>query len=136
MVLRVGIGRKWKCTGISFIDSTPLRSCHIKREKQHRTFKGMAAKGQCSIGWFFGFKLHLIINDKVEILDFMLTQGNVDDREPLKNNNFHKKIMGKLYCNKGYIGKTSLKNYLWMGCIRLPRSEKTWKIAWCIPTIK
>ncbi len=94
-----------KCTGISFIDSTPLRSCHIKREKQHKTFKGMAAKGQCSIGWFFGFKLHLIINDKGEILDFMLTQGNVDDREPLKSDNFHKKIMGKLYGDKGYIGK-------------------------------
>ena len=65
----------------------------------------MAAKGQCSIGWFFGFKLHLIINDKGEILDFMLTQGNVDDREPLKNDNFHKKIIGKLYGDKGYIGK-------------------------------
>ena len=94
-----------KCTGISFIDSTPIRSCHIKREKQHKTFKGMATKGQCSIGWFFGFKLHLIINDKGEILDFMLTQGNVDDREPLKSDNFHKKIMGKLYGDKGYIGK-------------------------------
>lgn len=65
----------------------------------------MATKGQCSIGWFFGFKLHLIINDKGEILDFMLTQGNVDDWEPLKSDNFHNKIMGKLYGDKGYIGK-------------------------------
>ena len=65
----------------------------------------MAAKGQCSIGWFFEFKLHLIIKDKGEILDFMFTQGNVDDREPLKSDNFHKKIMGKLYGDKGYIGK-------------------------------
>ena len=93
------------CTGISFIDSTPLRVCHIKREKQHRTFEGMATKGQCSIGWFFGFKLHLIVNDKGEILDFMLTQGNVDDREPLKNHNFHKRAFGKIYGDKGYIGK-------------------------------
>ena len=94
-----------RCTGISFIDSTPLRACHIKREKQHKTFKGMATKGQCSIGWFFGFKLHLIVNDKGEILDFMLTQGNVDDREPLKNLDFHKRIFGKIYGDKGYIGK-------------------------------
>ncbi|MCX2680455.1 IS982 family transposase [Galbibacter sp. EGI 63066] len=94
-----------RCTGISFIDSTPLRACHIKREKQHKTFKGMATKGQCSIGWFFGFKLHLIVNDKGEILDFMLTQGNVDDREPLKNLNFHKRVFGKIYGDKGYIGK-------------------------------
>lgn len=90
---------------ISFIDSTPLRCCHIKREKQHRTFKVMATKEQCSIGWFFGLKLHLIINDKDEILDFMLTQGNVDDMEPLKSDNFHKKIMGKLYGDKSNIGK-------------------------------
>ncbi|UNZ00445.1 IS982 family transposase [Zhouia spongiae] len=93
------------CTGILFIDSTPLRVCHIKREKQHRTFKGMTDKGQCSIGWFFGFKLHLIINDKGEVLDFMLTQGNVDDRDPLKNHDFHKRIFGKIYGDKGYIGK-------------------------------
>ena len=94
-----------RCTGISFIDSTPLRACHIKREKQHKTFKGMAVKGQCSIGWFFGFKLHLIVNDRGEILDFMLTQGNVDDREPLKNMGFHKRIFGKINGDKGYIGK-------------------------------
>jgi hypothetical protein len=65
----------------------------------------MATKGQCSIGWFFGFKLHLIINDRGEVLDFMLTQGNVDDREPLKNLDFHKRVFGKIYGDKGYIGK-------------------------------
>jgi len=93
------------CTGISFIDSTPLRVCHIKREKQHKTFKGIAQKGQCSIGWFFGFKLHLISNEKGEILDFMLTPGNVDDREPLKDKNFHNRVFGKLFGDKGYISK-------------------------------
>jgi hypothetical protein len=95
-----------KCTGVSFIDSTPIRVCHIKREFQHKTFKGLAAKGQCSMGWFFGFKLHIVINDKGEILDFLFTQGNVDDREPLKNKNFHDKIFGKLVADKGYISKT------------------------------
>ena len=94
-----------ECTGISIIDSTPLRACHIRREKQHKTFKDLATKGHTSTGWFFGFKLHLIINDKGEILDFMLTQANVDDREPLKSDNFHKRIFGKLFGDKGYIGK-------------------------------
>lgn len=107
-----------KCTGISFIDSTPLRACHIKREKQNRVFKGMATKGQCSIGWFFGFKLHLIINDKGEILDFMLTQGNVDDREPLKNKKFHNKVFGKLVGDKGYISQ-SLFDMLFVDGIHL-----------------
>lgn len=94
-----------KYTGISFIDSTPIRVCHIKREKQHKTFKNIAQKGQCSLGWFFGFKLHLIINDKGEILDFVITQGNVDDRKPLENMDLHKNIFGKLYADKGYISK-------------------------------
>ena len=94
-----------KCTGISFIDSTPLRACHIKREKQNKVFKGIAAKGQCSIGWFYGLKLHIIINEKGELLDFMITPGNTDDREPLKFKNFHKKIFGKLFGDKGYISQ-------------------------------
>jgi Transposase DDE domain len=92
-----------QCTGISFIDSTPLRVCHIKRERSHKTFKNLAAKGQCSIGWFFGFKLHIVINEKGEILDFMLTNGNVDNRQPLLGSNLLKKIFGKLYGDKGYI---------------------------------
>ena len=55
-----------KCTGISIIDSTPLVSCHIKRMHMHKTMKGWAAKGKCTMGWFYGFKLHLVINDKGE----------------------------------------------------------------------
>ena len=94
-----------KCTGISYIDSTPLRSCHIKREKQHKVFKGIAQKGQCSLGWFYGFKLHIIINDRGEILDFIITPGNVNDRKPLNDMDLHKRIFGKLYGDKGYISK-------------------------------
>jgi len=92
-----------KCTGVSFIDSTPLRVCHIKREKQHKTFKKLATKGQCSIGWFFGFKLHIIINDKGELLTFMITPANTDDRSPLRSKKFHDRIFGKLFGDKGYI---------------------------------
>ncbi len=95
-----------KCTGVSFIDSTPIRVCHIKREYQHKTFKGLATKGKSTMGWFYGFKLHIVINDKGEILDFLFTPANVDDREPLKNKNFHNKILGKLIGDKGYISKT------------------------------
>lgn len=94
-----------ECTGVSYVDSTPLRVCHIKREKQHKTFKELAKKGQCSIGWFFGFKLHIIINEKGELLSFMLTPGNVDDREPLKIKKFHDRIFGKLFGDKGYISQ-------------------------------
>ena len=77
-----------KCTGISIIDSTPLVSCHIKRMHMHKTMKGWAAKGKCTMGWFYGFKLHLVINDKAEIIQWQLTPGNVDDRAPLKDSRF------------------------------------------------
>ena len=60
------------CTGISFVDSTPLRVCRNQRIHIHKTFEGLATRGKCSMGWFFGFKLHLIINDKGEILNFIL----------------------------------------------------------------
>ena len=93
------------CTGISIIDSTPVRVCHIKREKSHKVFQGMATKGKSTIGWFFGFKLHLVINDKGEIIQFLITQAHVDDRDPLNNKRFHEKIFGKLFADKGYISK-------------------------------
>ncbi|GHT37533.1 hypothetical protein AGMMS49574_30270 [Bacteroidia bacterium] len=94
-----------KCTGISFIDSTPIRVCHIKREHSHKVFKGMAAKGKSTVSRFFGFKLHLVVNDKGEIIQFQLSQANVDDREPLKNKRFHEKIFGKLFADRGYISQ-------------------------------
>ena len=73
-----------KCIGISFIDSTPLRVCKNQRILQHKTFRGIAQRGKCSMGWFFGFKLHLICNEKGELLNFMITPGDVDDRKPLE----------------------------------------------------
>lgn len=74
------------CTGISFADSTPLHVCRNQRILIHKTFEGLAERGKCSMGWLFGFELHLIINDKGggEILYFMFTLGNVNDRKPLK----------------------------------------------------
>ena len=98
------------CTGISFVDSTPLRVCRNQRILIHKTFEGLAERGKCSMGWFFGFKLHLIINDKGEILNFMFTPGNVDDREPLKQGKFLENIKGKLCADKGYIGQALFEN--------------------------
>lgn len=94
-----------KCSGISFIDSTTLKVCHYKREKQHKVFKGIAEKSYGTLGWFYGFKLHLVCNDKAQIIDFLITKANVDDRNPLKDKKFHDKIFGKVYGDKGYLGK-------------------------------
>ena len=94
-----------KCTGISFIDSTPLRVCKNQRILQHKTFKGIAERGKCSVGWFYGFKLHIICNEMGEIVNFMFTPGNVDDREPLKVERFTEELYGKLVGDRGYISK-------------------------------
>lgn len=94
-----------KCTGISFVDSTPLRVCRNQRIHIHKVFKGIAQRGKCSMGGFFGFKLHLICNEKGEILNFMITPGDVDDRKPLEYKAFVEFIYGKLVGDKGYIGK-------------------------------
>jgi hypothetical protein len=94
-----------KSRGINYIDSTLLRVCHIKREKQHLVFKGVAAKGKSTMGWFFGFKLHLIINDRGELLSFYLTKGNVDDRNIDVMTAMTKDIFGKLFGDRGYISK-------------------------------
>lgn len=98
-----------KCTGINFVDSTPLRVCRNQRIHMHKVFKGIAQRGKCSMGWFFGFKLHLICNEKGELLNFMITPGDVDDRKPLEYKSFIDFIYGKLVADKGYVGKELFK---------------------------
>ena len=90
----------------------------------HKTMKGWAAKGKCTIGWFYGFKLHLIINDKGEIIQWMLTPGNVDDRDPLKNQFFTQILFGKLFADRGYISQ-SLFDMLFVEDIHLVTKIKS-----------
>ncbi len=94
-----------ECTGINFIDSTVLRVCHKKRIKRNKVFKDMAKVGKSTVGWFFGFKLHLIISDKGEILSFYLSQGNVHDSSARIIPRMTKEIFGKVFGDKGYINK-------------------------------
>lgn len=107
-----------KCTGISFVDSTPIQVCKSKRISRNKVFKGIATTGKSTIGWFHGFKLHIIINDKGQLLSFAVTQANVDDREPLKNEGFLQNIFGKLFGDKGYISE-KLQQLLFVDGIQL-----------------
>ena len=91
------------CTGISFIDSTSLDVCLNQRIHAHKVFAGLAARGKTSTGWFFGFKLHLIVNDRGEILRFCISPGNVDDHKPVPQ--LVKKLFGKLFGDKGYLSQ-------------------------------
>jgi hypothetical protein len=91
------------CTGISFLDSTDVAVCHTRRISQHKVFAGVAARGKTSTGWFFGFKLHLLCNDRGELLEVALTAGNVDDRKPVPQMVQH--LFGKIFADRGYLSK-------------------------------
>ena len=92
-----------KPTGIQFVDSTKIEVCHIMRAKQNKVFEGIAEHGKGTMGWSFGFKLHLIINQLGEIVALKLTKGNLDDRQPISE--MAGALFGKLYGDKGYISQ-------------------------------
>ena len=91
-------------SGVAFIDSTPLPVCHRKRISRNRVFAGMAKRGKSSMGWFYGFKLHLIVNDQGELLAIQLTPGNTDDRKPVPQ--MAKDLWGKLVGDRGYLSQS------------------------------
>lgn len=117
--------RKGQVTGISFIDSTPLCVCHNKRIFNHKVFDGIAQRGKCSVGWFYGFKLHILVNDCGELLAFTLTPGNVDDREPVPV--MTKDVWGKVFGDKGYISAKLFSELFDEGVQLITRIRKNMK---------
>ena len=91
------------CTGIGFMDATPIPVCHDRRIKRHKLFTGLAERGKTSMGWFYGFKLHLVVNDQGQIVAYCLTPGNVDDRKPVPQ--LTKTLWGKLFADGGYLSQ-------------------------------
>ena len=102
--------RKGQATGISFIDATSLVVCHNRRIHSHKVFKKVARRGKTSVGWFYGFKLHLVVNDCGELLAFQVTVGNVDDRKPVPR--LVKGLTGKLFGDRGYISQKLFETLL------------------------
>jgi hypothetical protein len=103
-------------TGLYFADSTPIKVCHNKRVSGHKVFNGLATRGKSSMGWFFGFKLHIIINHKGQIMAVKITKGNADDRLALGD--MAKNLRGKCFADKGYIGKKIFAD-LWQNGLHL-----------------
>jgi hypothetical protein len=95
--------RKGRCSGVSFVDSTSWKVCHNRRIHSHKVFAGCARCGETSVDWFYGFKLHLVINDCGELLSLRLTPGNTDDRRPVPE--LVKGLFGKLFGDKGYVSQ-------------------------------
>ena len=113
------------CTGISFIDSTSLQVCSPKRINGHRVFATDARRGKTSMGWFFGFKLHLAVNDRGELLACCLTPGNVDDRAPVAG--MVKRLRGKLFGDRGYISAPLTQLLFEQGLQLITRLRKNMK---------
>lgn len=91
-------------TGLYYVDSTSLVVCRNQRINQHRTFEGIAERSRSSMGWFYGFKLHVVVNTRGELMAFCLTPGNTDDRHPVPN--LFSELNGLAAGDKGYISKT------------------------------
>lgn len=90
-----------QCSGISIIDSTSINVCHNRRIKRNKAFAGLAERGKTTMGWFFGFKVHIVVNDRGELLSVTLTKGSVDDRKPVPT--MVKNILGKPFGDKDYL---------------------------------
>ncbi|MFP4096694.1 MAG: transposase [Cyclobacteriaceae bacterium] len=108
VVIELCLLGKYRCQPAlqeNYIDSKPLKVCHIKREHQHKVMVEWAAKGKGSMGWFYGFKLHAVINREAQLVNFLLTAGNIADNNYNVLNYLLKGIGGKFYGDKGYLSK-------------------------------
>lgn len=123
-----------KCSGISFIDSTPMRVCHNRRIHQNKVFKNIAQRGHCSVGYFFGFKLHIIINEKGELLNFAITKANKHDADKDLILQLTKSLFGKLYGDKGYLSKSLFETLFYQGVHIVTKIRKNMKN--CLMSLK
>lgn len=98
------------CTDISFVDATSLKVCHNRRIWQHRVCKDTAARGKTSVGWFYGYKLHLGVSERGDLLNITLTPGNTDDRKPVMD--LLSVLHGKVFADRGYVSKKLAKQLL------------------------
>jgi len=103
-------------TGLYFADPTKLAVCHNRRIHRHKVFDGLAARGKTSMGWFYGLKLHFVINHKGQIMALKITPGNTADSTVLDEMTRH--LAGTLYADKGYLGH-ELFQKLWQRGLHL-----------------
>ncbi len=105
------------CLGISFIDSTAVSVCDTHRIHNHKVFAEFAQRGKGSMGWFYGFKLHLVINDCGELLACQITPASTDDRKPVPE--LCQNLFCKLIADRGYISQPLFEQLLQMSNLQL-----------------
>jgi hypothetical protein len=99
-------------TGLYYMDSSPLSVCHPKRVHQHHTFKGLCDWGKTSVGWFYGFKYHLLINHRGELLRFYFSKASLSDTNPKVLFFLTKGLQGSVFADKGYIVNPEKKAFV------------------------
>jgi hypothetical protein len=114
-----------KRTGIYYIDSSCLPVCHLKRQNRHKTFADLAGFGRTSIGWFFGLKLHIVINDRGQLIAFKITRGNYNDSKAAGS--LFKLLQGLAFGDKGYICKKLFDELAANGLKLITRLRKNMK---------
>ena len=107
---------KKKKSNLHFIDSTALPVCKNKRISSHKVAKGLAELGKTTIGWFYGFKLHIICNTFGELESITVTPGNVYDGHTVSK--LAKDIFGQIIADAGYLGAKSTDKYKLMIAVR------------------
>lgn len=117
--------RRGEQSGIAFVDSTPLEVCHAARAHSHKVFKTQAGWGKSSTGWKFGFKLHLIINERGELLAFKLTPANTDDRQPVPA--MAQGLVGQLFGDRGYLSQKLFDQLYEQGLQLVTKAKKNIK---------
>jgi hypothetical protein len=119
---QIHLGRK---TSICYIDSSSLPACHIKRSRKHKTLKNIAQYGKSSIGWFFSLKLHIVINDRGQLIAFIISPGNLHDAKA--GEALLETLQGLAFGDKGYIGKSLFERLLRRGLKLITRTRKNMK---------
>jgi len=120
--LKTKVGLK---TGLYYVDSTTLKSCRSQRINSHKTFEGLAQRGKSSMGWFYGFKLHIVINSRGELMACAVTPGNVDDRRPVPK--LFKGLKGLAAGDKGYISKKMIEKLARTGLNFITKTRRNMK---------
>jgi len=118
--------RSGKRTGFYFLDSTCLPVCHLKRSTRHKTFDEIAQYGRTSVSWFFGLKLHIVINDRGELMAFKITRGNKNDAKACES--MLQFLKGLAFGDKGYISKQLFARLLEKGLKLITRTRKNMKL--------
>lgn len=122
------------CSGISFVDATFIAVCDNRRIRQHKVFKGIAARGKGSTGWSFGFKLHLVVNDAGELLAVYLTAANRHELKALPQ--LVKHLFGKLFGDMAYLSQSMFEQLMQQGLQLITKLKSNMKNKLMVMTDK